>query len=318
MPKTASATPLVSIIIPCYNAECFVGEAVRSALDQTYPHREVIVVDDGSTDGSFELLKGFGDAIRLKTGPNRGGCAARNRGIEMAKGELLQFHDADDLLHPEKLARQVPLALKHRKAAVYCNYGFIDAEGKPASANGQLAPLPKNEDSVVFVLQNAFISTPGPLLWREDVMSIGGFREHLSCSQERDLHLRLACKGLEFRHLPEELISIRRLDGGVSSNFISILEQYQDIVAEAHRILEADGRLTDERQQALSGTLAKCARCYLRNGQQERGLNYFRLAREMHPDGGIRQAYPKLGRLLHRLIGPVATHRLAALRHRPQ
>ena len=117
----------LSIIIPCYNAERFVGDAIRSALEQTYLDREVIVVDDGSTDGSLEVLKGFGDAIQLGTGPNRGGCAARNRGIEMAKGELLQFHDADDLLHPEKLARQVPLAVKHRKAAVYCNYGFIDA-----------------------------------------------------------------------------------------------------------------------------------------------------------------------------------------------
>lgn len=306
----------VSIIIPCYNAERFVGDAIRSALEQTYLGREVIVVNDGSTDGSLEVMKGFGDAIRVETGPNRGGCAARNRGMELAKGELLQFHDADDVLHPEKLARQVPLAVKHRNAIVYCNYSFIDTEGKPASSNGQHAPLPKGEDSVVFVLQNAFISTPGPLLWREDVMSIGGFRENLSCAQERDLHLRLACEGLEFRHLPEELIFIRRLASGVSSNFICVLDQYQDIVAEVHRILEADGRLNDERLQALAGMLARGARSYLRNGQQERGLNYFRLAREMHPAGGIRQAYPKLGRVLHRLIGPIWTHRLAACRHR--
>lgn len=288
------------------------GEAVRSALVQTYPHREVIVVDDGSTDGSLEVLKGFGDAIRLETGPNRGGCAARNRGLELAQGELVQFHDADDVLHPNKLSQQVPLAVQHRNAAVYCNYGFIDVEGKPAPANGHLAPLPKEGDSVVFVLQNSGISTPGPLLWREDLNAIGGFREHLSCAQERDLHVRLACLGLEFRHLPEELISIRRLADGVSSNFMRVLDQHQDIVAEARRMLAAAGRLTDERLQALAGLLACDARSYLRHGRPESALEYFRLARELHPAGGIRQAYPKVGRLLYRLIGPVWTHRLAA------
>ncbi len=90
--------PLVSIIIPCYNSERWVAEAVQSALDQTYPHIEVIVIDDGSTDGSVEVLKSFGDCIYWETGPNRGACAARNRGTELAKGEYLQFLDADDFL----------------------------------------------------------------------------------------------------------------------------------------------------------------------------------------------------------------------------
>ena len=79
--------PLVSIIIPCYNAEKYVGEAIESALAQTYPNKEVIVIDDGSTDGSLQVIKSFGHRIRWETGPNRGGSAARNRGIELARGE---------------------------------------------------------------------------------------------------------------------------------------------------------------------------------------------------------------------------------------
>ena len=104
---------LVSIIIPCYNAEKYLNQAVDSALAQTYPHCEVIVIDDGSTDGSLEILKKYHQLIRWETGPNQGGCAARNRGLEIANGEWIQFLDADDMLHPEKIATHLSLAQKH-------------------------------------------------------------------------------------------------------------------------------------------------------------------------------------------------------------
>src|SRR5690606_2283060 len=106
--------PLVSIIIPCYNAEKYVAEAIQSALDQTYPNCEVIVIDDGSTDGSLEVIQSFGDKIRCETGPNKGGCAARNRGLELAKGEWIQFLDADDLISVEKIERQMEQAMRLR------------------------------------------------------------------------------------------------------------------------------------------------------------------------------------------------------------
>ena len=307
---------MVSIIIPCYNAERFIAVAVRSGLDQTYPHREVIVVDDGSTDDSLKVLQGFGDAIRLETGPNRGGCAARNCGMEMAKGGLLQFHDADDVLHPEKLARQVPLAVQHRKAAVYCNYGFIDTDGNSIPANGHVAPLPSEGDPVEFVLLKSGISTPGPLLWREDVEAIGGFREHLSCAQERDLYVRLACHGLGFRHLPEELISIRRMSDGVSSNLIRVLDQHRDIVGNARDMLERSGGLTDERLRAMAGLIAYDARCYMRHGRPDRAMEYFNFAKELHAGGGISQAYPGYSGLLYRLIGPTWIQRLGEWRRK--
>lgn len=108
-----SETPLVSIIIPCYNAENYVAEAIQSALDQIYPNCEIIVIDDGSTDGSLEVIKSFGDKIRWETGPNRGGCGARNRGLELAKGEWIQFLDADDLIEQNKIAVQMKLAAEH-------------------------------------------------------------------------------------------------------------------------------------------------------------------------------------------------------------
>lgn len=99
--------PLASIIIPCYNAEKYVAGAIQSALDQKDVRCEVIVIDDGSSDGSLDLIKNFGERIRWETGPNRGGCAARNRGLELARGEWIQFLDADDLMEQNKIAAQV-------------------------------------------------------------------------------------------------------------------------------------------------------------------------------------------------------------------
>lgn len=81
--------PSVSIVIPCYNAEAYIAESIDSALGQTYPNCEVIVIDDGSTDGSLEVIKSFGNRIRWRYGPNEGGCAARNRGVKVSRGGWL-------------------------------------------------------------------------------------------------------------------------------------------------------------------------------------------------------------------------------------
>ena len=104
---------LVSIIIPCYNSEKYVTETIQSALDQTYANCEIIVIDDGSTDGSLEVIKSFGDKIHWETGPNKGGCAARNQGLSLAKGNYIQFLDADDLLESRKIELQMVLAGKN-------------------------------------------------------------------------------------------------------------------------------------------------------------------------------------------------------------
>ena|SRR5205823_7599306 len=98
---------LVSILIPVYNAETFVAEAIQSALDQTWPAKEVIAVDDGSTDRSPEILEDFRPRIRIIGQENRGASAARNRALNEAQGEFIQFLDADDLLARNKIEVQM-------------------------------------------------------------------------------------------------------------------------------------------------------------------------------------------------------------------
>jgi len=105
--------PLVSIIIPLYNAEKYIAATIQSALNQTWANKEIIVVDDGSTDNSFAITNQFGgENIRVITGENKGASAARNIGLKEAKGEYIQFLDADDLLSEDKIAAQMEVLLK--------------------------------------------------------------------------------------------------------------------------------------------------------------------------------------------------------------
>lgn len=95
--------PLVTVVIPCWNAEAWVGRAIRSVLDQPFPNKEIIVLDDGSTDKSLAVIASFGSSLRWETGPNRGACAARNRGLDLASAQLVLFLDADDHLEGDMI-----------------------------------------------------------------------------------------------------------------------------------------------------------------------------------------------------------------------
>lgn len=103
---TDNQSPRISVVIPVFNGERFLGEAIRSVLSQTLPPYEVLVIDDGSTDGSASLAESFGPPVRVIRQDNRGEAAARNRGIECAKGDWVAFLDCDDVWKPEKLALQ--------------------------------------------------------------------------------------------------------------------------------------------------------------------------------------------------------------------
>src|SRR5262249_39603678 len=124
---------LVSILIPCFNAEKWVAQAIESALAQTWAEKEVIVVDDGSTDGSLEIIRRFDGRIHWESGPNRGANAARNRVLELAHGEWLQYLDADDYLLPEKVHTQAEFAHRHRDCDV-----IYSATVSEIKENGQL------------------------------------------------------------------------------------------------------------------------------------------------------------------------------------
>lgn len=193
--------PLVSTIIPTYNRANLVSAAIDSVLAQTYKHVEVIVIDDGSADGTLEVLNRYGNRIQVISQSNAGPAAARNRGVTAAHGEMIAFLDSDDLWLPEKLARQVDLLCRVGESVPCClcniklrwkeqeSTSFEVAWLNPAIGEG----VWHNPDKVLatrFVLFNQ-----GVLIRRRVLREIGGFDEKFRLLEDYDLALRLSVRG---------------------------------------------------------------------------------------------------------------------------
>ncbi|HEX8491552.1 MAG TPA: glycosyltransferase family 2 protein [Pyrinomonadaceae bacterium] len=122
------ADPLVSIIIPVYNGEKYLAAAIESALAQDWERKEIIVVNDGSTDRSLEIIESYRPLLTLISQKNNGACSARNAGLRAAAGDYIQYLDQDDLLHPEKISLQIRDLREETEATLACGRLFIIGE----------------------------------------------------------------------------------------------------------------------------------------------------------------------------------------------
>jgi glycosyltransferase involved in cell wall biosynthesis len=304
--------PLVSIIIPCFNAQRFVETAVQSALDQTYSPVEIVAVDDASRDGTLDVLRRFDDKVRILSVPHEGGAAARNHGLRIAKGEFIQFLDADDLLHPGKITRQMDAQRLNPSDVNFCD--GVEISGTDETVLRRFNSRYDGGDPLLFVLRNE-MQTSAPLHRRESLMKVGGFREELPCAQERDLHVRLACSGATFHQTPETLYTKRRFPGSVSSRYERVLEELNNILVPAFDNLSDRGAMTESRARAFAEFMMRCARHALRRNMTALALRYVAEAKRMHSGGGL-TAYGPTYRWAFRLLGPVRAERLASTRNK--
>src|SRR5438552_12941311 len=134
--------PLVSILIPAYNAERWIAETMRSALRQTWPNKEILVVDDGSTDQTLRIARQFpSKAISVVSQKNQGAAAARNKAFDLCQGDYVQWLDADDLLSPDKIAKQMEAAeqSQSKRTLFSCGWGYF--RYRPSKAKFVPTPL---------------------------------------------------------------------------------------------------------------------------------------------------------------------------------
>ena len=189
----------ISVVIPLYNKEKQIVHTLQSVLNQTFQDFEIVIVDDGSTDGSVAEVEKFSDSrIRLIHQKNAGVAAARNRGIEEAKGDLIAFLDADDEWKPEYLATQYHLFQKYPDCSVFaCNYEFRNIEGKVTPTIIRKLPF-TGEDGI---LSNYFevASCSHPPLWtsaivvkKQAIQAVGGFPVGIKSGEDLLTWARLA------------------------------------------------------------------------------------------------------------------------------
>lgn len=288
------------------------AQAIESALGQTYPQTEIIVVDDGSTDNSWDVIRAFEGRITCVTGPNRGGCAARNRGLELARGEWIQFLDADDLLYADKLKIQVPIARAHNQAVTYTDHLCSELYGdrKPEHRSRPVT----DTDPFVFVLQHRSLTITAPLFRKSWLREVGGFREGLRACQEFDLHLRLALRVWQpsnaFIHVNQALFEVRRRASSVSSNaartFAVAATFLPEIATELHR---SDDR-SRSRRTALAIYAAGIGRQCLRGGELKAGGVLIELGDRLDRRAAEAHAWGTGARFVKRILGYNIAERL--------
>lgn len=211
-----------SVIIPAYNAEPYLTKAIESCFCQTYAPHEIIVVDDGSTDGTAKLAESFPPPARLVRLPqNMGLPSARNRGAEVASGDWLVFLDADDWFLPKKLERQRLCALQNENAMLIYTGFFL-------SLNGVESPGRFNPPTVLEpMLRYKCAFHVGTVALRRDAFdSLGGFDPALRVSEDWDLWLRIAARYSikVFAGISEPLAVYRVTPGSLSSNSMRMYE----------------------------------------------------------------------------------------------
>lgn len=212
--------PLVSVIIPTYNRSRLLRETVDSVLAQTYPNIECVVVDDGSTDDTPAVMAAYAGRIVYIRTENQGGTKARNTGIAAARGKFLNFLDHDDLLLPEKIARQMEILRSRPKIGlVHCGYYRMDKDGRYLDIVNH---LPEG-DVRTEIVQGCFMWSGAPLVRRQVIEEVGVFDPSVY-SSDQDLWLRIALAGYEFGCAQEPLGAYRILPGS-SMEEVSLTER---------------------------------------------------------------------------------------------
>jgi len=296
-------TGRVSVVIPCFNAEATVGDAIESALGQTWRDIEVIVVDDGSNDGSAEILRGFGNRIRAEFGPNRGASAARNKGTALATGAYVQYLDADDLLAPEAIEKRV-LALHDSGADVaYSDWQRFEIGADGLRRLGEIVArrMEDIDPDPEIACATAFWAPPAAILYGHHVVdAIGGWNERLPVIQDARFLFDAARGRARFVHVAAVSAFYRRastsLSRGNEGQFM--LDVYRNGI-EIQSLWEADGPLTEKRAAALAGIFDMTARTFFQLGMPE----FDDAVARLKAVSGRRFGYPEVAYRVSRLAG---------------
>ncbi len=220
-----SPSPLVSIVIPAYNAEQYVAQTIESVIRQTYQQLEVIVVDDGSTDATPGIVRNYAEKdprITIVTQSNAGLSAARNAGLKVAKGEYLCIIDADDIMLPEKIASQLACLEQHSEADFTYSKVFYFNDGNKQLRMHDLA-TPEGSEVYRALLRHGNLISPNAVFFRKKVFdTIGGFDEQLRSAEDLDYWLLLSSKGVYFVHQPQRLTLCRMRTNSLTADSVTL------------------------------------------------------------------------------------------------
>ncbi|MDB5248363.1 MAG: glycosyl transferase family 2 [Segetibacter sp.] len=242
---------VVSVIIPAYNSAKFIRETIESVLNQTWKNIEVIVVDDGSTDDTLEVVKSFEkQGVKVFTQANKGGCAARNFGFKKSTGQFIQFLDADDMISSDKLDRQLAILLSsgnYQNKTIHCRWGRFNEDPGKVSSWGPHESICRNMKPADWLISD-HMSMTGCWLVHRSIIEKGGFwDETLKRNQDGEFFSRLLLYVDEVLYCDEVSVFYRSgIAGSVSQTFsrgaaestlkaIELIESYINVLEKSKR-----------------------------------------------------------------------------------
>lgn len=278
-----STLPTVTIVTPAYNQARYLPETIESVLAQDYPNIEYLVLDDGSTDETPEVLKRYASRLRALRHPNMGQARTLNAGWALASGSYLGYLSSDDVLHPSAVGTLVRTL--QSDPGIVCAFPDCDLIDDASRVVKRAVCRPFDLESLV-VQQECYIG-PGALFTRAGFERVGGWRPELRLAPDREFWMRLASQG-RFEFVPQSLagyrlhpqsISYRDVSEEVSREYITVLDDFFDRPQVPAAILE-------RKAEAYGRAKLVLARNAFRAGRIARGLALYREARELHADLG--------------------------------
>jgi len=303
--ETGHIQGLVSVVVPAHNADWCVGKAIDSVLGQSYPSYEVIVVNDGSTDGTAAVLARYGKRIRVIEQENAGLSGARNTGIGQAEGEFVAFLDADDHWASTKLERQVAL-LQAQPNIGFCSTETIAEDEHGHEVNRWRCPVMSMSPLHTIFAQNAAVAGSGSsVLVRSEVLDrVGSFDPTLRSLEDIDMWMRMAAV-TDYACISEPLTRILKRQASMSGNLDVMRESALRVMKKNRILLDASSRGAFWRS-AYAGVLADYAKWECRVGRKGEAIIHLLQALLMSPLGRGRLV---LGLLVGVMTGALAERR---------
>lgn len=274
-PETSASQPLVSIVVPAYNHATYLGQTIRSVLEQDYPRIELIVIDDGSTDNTVEILRGFGNAFLWESQPNMGQALALNRGWSIARGEILSYLSADDRLLPGAVSAAVETLDANRDIVLtYCDFNIVDHDLRV------MRHVRTAEFSYLDMVVNTSC-TPGPGVFfrREAYNATGGWDPRFRQMPDFDYWLRLGLRG-PFLRIRRTLAEFRTHGTSQTASRTSTerAEEPVQIIEKYYAMPGIPQPIAAARDRALGSAHLTSAQLHLRSGRYRNALAHVRAA----------------------------------------
>jgi hypothetical protein len=280
--QSKSGMPPIAVVIPCWNTEKWVGRAIESALELTCADPQIIAIDDGSTDDTLSVLKSFGDRITVRTGPNRGQCAARNEGLSLVRADYVLFLDADDYLEAPLLSSLAAKASEGAADVIFGPSALEYSDGRRCKRAG-FAETDSPASIFARILGAEWVPVHS-ILWRSEfIRSVGAWNEKMVLNDDGELLARALLKqprisfskegcAVYVQHSTPGRVSLRRTSEAIACQIVHLTA----LALEIERTVFAE-----EGRPALARAAYETARESYANGFVDLGHRALRLSRAL-------------------------------------